>query len=84
MNASGKDYLRAVYFLSAEEEATRVSDIAQALCVSRPSVSNALKKLLAQGFVEHERYGDVRLTPKGRKAAEELIRAYERLRLRLS
>ena len=41
MTASGQMYLIAVYYLSKQDDITYVADIAQALEVTRPSVSNA-------------------------------------------
>ena len=80
MTASGRMYLKAIYYLSVSG-ATRPAEIAEALGVSRPSVSNALIKLANQGLLMHEPYGDVRLTVAGRKAAQSLAAADERLRL---
>lgn len=80
MTASGRMYLKAIYYLSGGG-ATRPAEIAAVLGVSRPSVSKALMKLAQQGLLMHEPYGDVRLTPEGRKAAQALAAADERLRL---
>lgn len=80
MTASGRMYLKAVYYLSGNGD-TRAADIAAALSVSRPSVSNALVRLAKKGLLMHEPYGNVRLTSAGRKAAQELVAADERLRL---
>ncbi len=78
MTASGRMYLKAIYYLSGSG-VTRPAEIAEALGVSRPSVSNAIGKLAKQGLLMHEPYGDVRLTPAGRKAAQALAAADERL-----
>ena len=80
MTASGRMYLKAIYYLR-DGGTTRPAEIAEALSVSRPSVSNALSKLAQQGLLMHEPYGDVRLTSTGRKAAQALVAADERLRL---
>lgn len=67
-------YLQAVYYLSAKAQTTCVSDIAGALSIiSRPSVSNAIKKLMHKGWVVHQPYGDVRLTGKGSRAVHHII-----------
>ncbi len=80
MTASGQMYLKAVYYLSKQDDSTYVADIAQALEVTRPSASNALKSLSKKGYVVHKPYGDVKLTAKGREAALEMIRLDERIR----
>jgi DtxR family Mn-dependent transcriptional regulator len=79
MTASGKMYLKAIYYLS-RGGATRPADIADALGVSRPSVSNALLRLTNEGMLTHEPYSDVRLTSTGHGAAQTLAAADERLR----
>lgn len=80
MTASGQMYLKAVYYLSNHNNGTYVADIAQALEVTRPSASNALKSLVKKGYVVHKPYGDVKLTVKGREAALETIRLDKRIR----
>jgi DtxR family Mn-dependent transcriptional regulator len=64
MTQSLEDYLEMVSFL-ADEGDVRVTDIAVRLGVSKPSVLTALKVLEEQGLLEHERYRNVALTPKG-------------------
>jgi DtxR family Mn-dependent transcriptional regulator len=64
MTQSLEDYLEMVSFL-ADEGDVRVTDIASRLGVSKPSVLTALKVLEEQGLLEHERYRNVALTPKG-------------------
>jgi DtxR family Mn-dependent transcriptional regulator len=71
MTESLEDYLEMVSFLSDEGE-VRVTDIASRLNVSKPSALNAVKNLEEQGFLEHERYQGVSLTPKGKQRASEI------------
>jgi DtxR family Mn-dependent transcriptional regulator len=71
MTQSLEDYLEMVSFLSDEGE-VRVTDIAARLEVSKPSVLTALKTLVEQGLLEHERYGTVTLTGKGSRQAAEI------------
>jgi DtxR family Mn-dependent transcriptional regulator len=71
MTESLEDYLEMVSFLSDEGE-VRVTDVAARLNVSKPSALNAIKTLGEQGFLEHERYQGVNLTPKGRQRASEI------------
>jgi DtxR family Mn-dependent transcriptional regulator len=75
MKKSGEDYLEAVLQLSEEHEKVRTTDVANQLGVSKPSVSRAMKILAADGYIEQETYGDIRLTEKGRlKAAQVYFR----------
>ncbi len=68
MTQSLEDYLETVSFL-ADEGPVRVTDIAERLSVSKPSVLSALKALQERGFVIHERYKHVRITEAGHKRA---------------
>jgi len=71
MTQSLEDYLEMVSFLS-DEGPVRVTDIARRLGFSKPSVITALKTLETGGYIEHERYRTVFLTPKGIVAANEI------------
>ncbi len=63
-------YLQAVASLKDEKGFVRVGDIADRLGVSKSGVTSMLHTLHARGFVDHERYGCVELTPTGRQLAE--------------
>lgn len=82
--ASIEDYLEAIAWLSEERNVVRVSHISRALGVTMPSVTSALKRLVAGGLVEHERYGHVELTPEGERVARDVIRRHEALQRFLS
>lgn len=82
--ASMEDYLEAVVMLRSRGRSVRVKHISQELGVKAPSVSAALRKLSEDGLVEHERYGQVRLTPAGEKSARNVLRRHEVLRRFLS
>ena len=58
-------YLLAIYELSGVDGYARPKDIADAVGVSRPSVSAALARLSDLGMVEHQRYGTVEITQSG-------------------
>ncbi|MFC1935296.1 metal-dependent transcriptional regulator [Chloroflexota bacterium] len=82
--ASMEDYLEAIAWLRKERRVVRVSHISRALGVTMPSVTLALKRLMADGLVEHERYGHVELTAEGDRIGEDVIRRHEALRQFLS
>ncbi|MBN1631402.1 MAG: metal-dependent transcriptional regulator [Thermoleophilia bacterium] len=73
LSASLEDYLEAILQLEAASRVTRVSEIAEQLNVSRPSVTGALKNLAARGLVVHARYGHVTLTEEGVGIAREVL-----------
>ena len=58
-------YLEAIYVLSADKPAVRITDIAMYLGISKPSVNRAVNSLKNAGLVEHEPYGDISLTECG-------------------
>ena len=78
--ASMEDYLEAIAVLREERRVVRVSHISEALAVSMPSVTAAIKKLTDEGLVEHEPYGDVGLTGEGDAIARDVFHRHEALR----
>jgi len=76
LSANMEDYLEAIYVLADRGGAARVSAIADALGVKRPSVSKALKRLKAQDLIHHSPYGGVGMTARGRKLAQAQVRVH--------
>lgn len=66
--------MKAVYRLEREGPGATTSVLATELGVSPASVSGMLKKLVADGYVEHEARGDITLTRKGLEAAVRVVR----------
>jgi len=71
LTASEEDYLEMVYrlFINAEAD-IRVNEIAKALNIKAPSVTNMMRKLNDKKLIVYERYGKVRLTTTGEKIAK--------------
>ncbi|HUY41173.1 MAG TPA: metal-dependent transcriptional regulator [Candidatus Dormibacteraeota bacterium] len=67
-------YMKAIYRLEREGPGATTSVLATELGVSPASVSGMLKKLVGEGYVEHEARGDVRLTHQGLEAAVRVVR----------
>lgn len=67
-----QDYLEAILILTEQDEAVRISDLAQLLGITKPSVTEGVKALAAQGLLRHEKYGPVFLTAEGEKMATEV------------
>ncbi|MGB2578922.1 DtxR family Mn-dependent transcriptional regulator [Elusimicrobium simillimum] len=72
LSTSMEDYLEAISIAAKQYGVARVKDIRDLMNVKTPSVTGALTVLAAQGYVVHEKYGYVELTPKGLKAAEDI------------
>lgn len=70
MTIAMQNYLELIYELSLDGKKARVSDIAKHLGVSKPSVNNAVVVLAKKGYVDYEKYADIKLTDKGKKTAE--------------
>jgi len=78
-SASMEDYLEAIAKLGEGRKAVRVKQLSQRLGVKMPSVTSALKKLSEQDLVEHERYGQIKLTVEGDRVARDVIGRHEAL-----
>ena len=69
MTKSLEDYLEEIHVLILQKGRARVRDVAQDLHVKMPSVVKAITELKKLELVNQEPYGDIELTPKGRKLA---------------
>ena len=65
-----EEYLKAVYETIEEKGYARIKDIAWRLHVKPSTVVEMMKKLHSGGFVVHEKYGSIALTPRGKEIAE--------------
>lgn len=80
LTAVAQDYLKTIW--TAQEWAPeRVSTkmLADRLGVSASTVSEAIRRLVDQGLVDHEKYGAVTLTDTGRSAALAMVRRHRLL-----
>ena len=67
-------YMKAIYRLEREGPGVTTSALATELGVAPASVSGMLKKLVNDGYVEHEVRGDIKLTRKGLEVAVGVVR----------
>jgi Mn-dependent DtxR family transcriptional regulator len=74
-----EDYLQTIARLDKAFGEARISDIAKVLNVSKPSASQMVERLEKEGSASHERYGALKLTPKGHRAAAHVIERHEAL-----
>ena len=77
MTSSLEDYLEAVFVLSQQKGNVRLTDIAEHLGVSKPSVNRAVNTLTQNGFLEHVTYGDIIITPAGESYAANVLRRHK-------
>jgi DtxR family Mn-dependent transcriptional regulator len=73
---STEEYLEAIYRLEREGPGVTTSGLATALGVAPASVSGMLKKLNADGYVEHRARGEAKLTREGLKIGVRVIRRH--------
>ena len=80
MTSSLEDYLEAILMLSQKSKSVRLTDVAEQLNVSKPSVNRAVNTLTENGFLEHITYGDIMLTPEGESYAADVLRRHKLLK----
>lgn len=62
-----EDYLETIYDLYENKGYVRISDVAKALNLSKPSVTQMMQRLQKEGCVIYSPYQPLKLTDKGRK-----------------
>lgn len=77
LSRAAENYLRIIYDLAQKKGYARPTDIAKALNVSAPSVTEMLSKLANAGMVNHEKRGAVTLTDDGKKKALAIKARYQ-------
>lgn len=72
-----EDYLEAIYNLNSEKGYVSAADISERLGVKPPTVSSMLVNLARKGYLEHEKYRGMRLTPAGEKVARSVVKRHQ-------
>ena len=80
MTASLEDYLEAVLMIAETGKTVRITDLAENLGVSKPSVNRAINTLAKLNYLTHETYGEVVLTPEGETYAANVLRRHRMLK----
>ena len=76
MTINREDYIKAIYELGGNINQISNKNIAETLKISAPSVSEMIKKLLNDGFIDYELYQGVKLTEYGIKEAMKIRRRH--------
>ncbi|MEQ1692954.1 MAG: metal-dependent transcriptional regulator, partial [Gemmatimonas sp.] len=76
LTAPVEDYLKAIYEIETRQGTAATSDVADALEVAPASVTGMIRRLAAQGYLDHVPYHGVQLTDVGRRAALRTIRRH--------
>lgn len=75
LRSSGEMYLETIHILQNKSSVVRALDISEEMGFSKPSVSRALKKLIADGYINVDNNGYITFTDLGKSIAEKI---YER------
>ncbi len=76
LNPASKEYLEAVYELKEEGRRVLQARIGERLGLAPATVSEGVKRLVAEGYVTVEGARDITLTDEGQKIAEALVRRH--------
>ena len=67
-----EEYLKTIYVLQVKTNEIRVTDIANQMQCSKPSVNKAINNLKENGLLNYETYGKIELTKSGEDLAEKI------------
>ena len=76
LSATVEEYLETIYNLSMEDELVIGARLAERFHVSAPTVTEMLKRLVRDGYIEMDNKRHVTLTEAGNKAAEAVLRRH--------
>ena len=72
-----EEYLKTMYVLKKQNGNIRVTDIANKMECTKPSVNKALNNLKEEKLVNYETYGIIELTSDGENLARKILEAYD-------
>ncbi len=72
-----EEYLKTMYVLKKQNKNIRVTDIAQKMNCSKPSVNKAIYNLKDEGLLNYESYGEIQLTEEGENLAKKILETYD-------
>lgn len=72
-----EEYLKTMYVLKKQNGNIRVTDVANKMKCTKPSVNKALNNLKEEKLVNYETYGIIELTEEGENLAKKILEAYD-------
>ena len=75
-----EDYLEEIFLLESTGRDITVTDLAERLGITKGTVTATVQKLVDAGMLNHEKYGALHLTDKGRRKGLLVYRRHEGLR----
>lgn len=77
ISKSLEEYIKTMYILKQQNGNVRVTDIANKMNCTKPSVNKALHSLKNNNLVNYETYGTIELTEEGENLARKIIETYD-------
>lgn len=77
MRRTTEDYLKTIYMLGGGHTGVRGADIADVLCVSRPTVSIIVKRLNRDGYISMNQEHEIFLTASGCSLAKDTLERHD-------
>ncbi len=77
ISKASEEYLKTMYILKKQNGKIRVTDIANKMNCTKPSVNKAIYNLKDNGMLEYESYGEIELTKPGENLAKKILEAYD-------
>ena len=77
ISKSSEEYIKNMYILKKQKGNIRVTDIAQKMKCSKPSVNKAINILKEEKLINYETYGTIELTGQGEDLAKKILEAYD-------
>ena len=81
ISSSQEEYLKTIYLLEKNNKRVRVTDIAEKLKITKPSVNKGINTLKDIGLVNYKAYGNISLTEEGRNLAIGIIKRQDILEM---
>ena len=77
ISKASEEYLKTMYVLKKQNGNIRVTDIANKMNCTKPSVNKALNNLKEEKLINYETYGTIELTEEGENLAKKILEAYD-------
>lgn len=77
LSKSSEEYLKTMYILKKQNGKIRVTDIADKMNCTKPSVNKAIYNLKDNGMLNYESYGAIELTKEGENLAKKILETYD-------
>lgn len=72
-----EEYLKTIYIIKKQNDGVRITDIANKMHCTKPSVNKAVNNLKNNGLLNYETYGTIELTAEGENLAKKIIETYD-------